>query len=286
MSTVAPVRTIVIVGFGLIGASVAAALRSRDPSVQLIAVDQASVVEEDEVRKRVDDVVDAENQSEIERQFALADLVLLSAPIHVIEAQLPIALAHARCVTDCGSTKRRIVDVASTCPQHERFVPGHPMAGASKGGYHAAKADLFEGRSWLLCPGVAAPAHEQLVRQFVGFLGAQTEDLSPMEHDKAVALTSHLPQLLASMLAVLCEEQGAGVAAGPGFASATRVAGGNPAIWKDIFESNADQIAAVSESLAGRLGGLTENLLRGDVREVIELLDAARRARSGRKFAR
>src|SRR5690606_36971061 len=119
-----------------------------------------------------------------------------------------------------------------------RFVLGHPMAGHPEGGLHNARADLFHGNKWILCAQGSDPGAQQLVSEFVQALGSDVVFLDAEEHDRSVAVTSHLPQVVASALSVFAEEVDAKQAAGPGFASATRVAGGAEAMWRDIFETN------------------------------------------------
>ncbi len=284
MSSAAPFRTITIVGFGLIGASLAAAVRQRDPSVRVIAADRRQVIGRLQLGVHCDASCDVDELEALAEAYSSSDLTVLAAPIAVIEQHLPSALEHAPLVTDCGSTKRVVVQAASKLQSSAHFVPGHPMAGSSASGFSHANPDLFQGRSWLLCEG-AAPENTDKVEAFVGWLGAVPVRISPEQHDAAVALTSHVPQLLASLLVVLCEQERARVAAGPGFGSATRVAGGNPAIWNDIFASNADEIARVARDLSQRLESIARGLEAGNTEAALELLRQAVLAKAGSKLA-
>jgi len=261
-----------VVGFGLVGASVAAAHRARDSAASVVAVDAPHVL----ARAAADVKVDRGDARGVERELASADLVVLAAPVSVIEAELPRVLAHASLVTDCGSTKRSIVGAAASAARRGRFVPGHPLAGGSSAGPDAATAELFQGRAWVLCPeGSDADAFAK-VEAFVQSLGASPLVMSAEEHDRALALTSHVPQLLASVLIVLAERRRARHAAGPGFASATRVAGGNPEIWRDILATNADEVAAALRELGRELGSAADGLERGDTDAALAIIRAAR----------
>jgi prephenate dehydrogenase len=159
------------------------------------------------------------------------------------------------------------------------------MAGKPQGGIAQADAELFRDRPWILCPGVA---EEQRLIEFESLLvdiGACPVRLGADEHDRAVAITSHVPQLLASALLAQAVSEGAALAArGPGFQSATRVAGGPEAVWQDIFASNGDEVARQLRQLAMKLDRIAQALGETpvDAREALEVLAEARRARDGR----
>ena len=271
-----PVNSVVVIGYGVIGASVACAVKQRDPKVRVEAVDHAAVLKRAGAECLVDRGIGADETEAVEASVSAADLVVLAAPVSVIEAQLPLVLARARLVTDCGSTKRTIVAAAGRQARAGCFVGGHPMAGRISGGAEASSGDLFVERTWILCQAAALPESYERVAQFVRFLGARVVEMSAEVHDRCVARTSHLPQLLASLLLVSAHEDQAQDAAGPAFQSATRVAGGNVAMWRDIFLANADCIAEVSVSFADRLREIAAALERGDVSVAVELLQAAR----------
>jgi prephenate dehydrogenase len=207
---------------------------------------------------------------------------VLAAPLGIMERMLPEALEHCRVVTDCGSTKRSMLRVAAQHPERARFVAGHPMAGKPKGGIEVADATLFTGRAWILCPEGAAVAAVETVERFVAGLGAQATRMSAAQHDGAMALTSHVPQLLASALLTLAERAAvAQQARGPGFESATRVAGGPANIWHDIFERNADQISSSLDELIVQLQQIAQTLREEPANPALadQLLAEARRLR-------
>ncbi|MBK7578726.1 MAG: prephenate dehydrogenase/arogenate dehydrogenase family protein [Myxococcales bacterium] len=269
---------ICIVGFGLIGGSIAAALAARRPETEVVAIDTSSAIEPGNDEFFGARVLAAEASEAVDAELARADLVVLAAPVSVITAELPRVLSLARVVTDAGSTKRQIAEVAARSRRAGVFVPGHPLAGGSRSGRAAAHAELFAGKRWILCPDGASEAALEAVRGFVVGLGAEPVLMSAATHDRALALTSHVPQLLASVLVVLSERRGSRAAEGPGFASATRVAGGNPAIWRDILVTNADEVAAVLRELQAELGRVAEGLERAapDVEAALALIHEAR----------
>lgn len=274
-----PLESITIIGYGLIGASLGLAIKQRDPSVVVRAVDTEAVVARPDLAQLADEVIAVQDAPLLRASLAASDLTVLAGPVQVVAQQLPEVLRHAQMVTDCGSTKRSIDHAVQNAAQRARFVPGHPMAGKTRGGYAAASPDLFEGKTWILCPEAAAPDAVERVRSLVRFVGAEPVEMSVQRHDAAVALTSHLPRLLAGLLVNMCHEANAEPARGPSFHSATRVASGDTNIWSDIFNSNADELAAVAAKLGRDLTRLAGELEKGNTEGALAVLHAARRLR-------
>jgi prephenate dehydrogenase len=275
---------LVVLGFGLIGGGVASAARARGAASHVIGIDRQDVVARPEANAAANELigvnVDAAllDDARVKSALSSADLVVVATPVSTVAATIGDVLAVAASATDCGSTKRAIAAAAARSPHAGRFVPGHPMAGLPQGGIERANADLFEGRPWILCPdGCDADAVDR-VQSLVLALGATPVLLSAAEHDRAVALTSHVPQILASALAVLADNRRAGAAAGPAFESATRVAGGGEAMWKDILSTNADEVCAVLGALRDELDRVSRGLDRPspDLTAALDLLERAR----------
>ncbi len=276
-------KRLALFGFGLIGASIAAAVRKAAPSVEIIALDLPLVLASSEVRALSDTQVDSSDAPAVRDAVASADLCVLAAPVSVIAAALPNVLEVARVVTDCGSTKRSICAQASGLPRARRFVPGHPMAGGPEGGAARASATLFEGQTWLLCPEQSDDDALATVEALIALVGARCAHMSLAAHDRAVAYTSHAPQLFASALRVLAARAGALPAAGPAFRRTTRSAGGADLMWRDIFAANADEISVVLRELAAELSAVAAGLeaAPADTSAALALLAQAR-AVSGR----
>lgn len=266
-----------VVGFGLIGGSVAAAYKARHRDAVVVAVDRVAIIESEPARTLSDVRVSIDDEATVDRELGDADLVVLAAPVSVIADSLERVLARAKLVTDCGSTKRVIAARAERSPHRGRLVLGHPLAGGTSAGAEGARAGLFEGKRWILCEHGASDAAFASVHAFVTRLGSEVVVMTPDEHDRALALTSHAPQLIASALAVLSARRGAERAEGPGFESVTRIAGGNPAIWADIFESNSDEIAAALREVCGELERVAAGLEGSHPTAALALIDAARR---------
>jgi prephenate dehydrogenase len=215
-----------------------------------------------------------------------ADTVFVAAPVGSLPDAVGAALQAASektVITDVGSTKRAIV--AAT--QDERFVGGHPLAGAETAGVEHARADLFDGATWYLTPTeqTSGLLYERLHRTIAG-LGAQPAAIDATDHDRILAAVSHLPHVLANVLVSAAGEAtptGAEhlTATGPSFRDATRVAGANTAIWADIYLSNADAVTERIDAAIAQLTQVRDLLERGDRAGVSAWNDAAAAQRKG-----
>jgi prephenate dehydrogenase len=252
------------IGIGLIGGSIGMAARQRagaqvcgydpDPHARAIALELGAIDTQ---------------AADISSAVADADVVFVATPVGELVASVREVLAGAGpdcVVSDVGSTKRMVVDVGL---EDERFVGGHPLAGAETAGVEHAREDLFDGATWYLTPaqGTAGVLYERLHRLLRSF-GAQPAAIDAGTHDRLMASVSHLPHVLANLLvtqaanALDAEERLPAV--GPSFRDATRVAGANSAIWTDIYMSNRDALLDGIDELAGRLGEVRDALLTGD----------------------
>jgi prephenate dehydrogenase len=273
-------KRVTIVGLGLIGGSIALSLRMR--GVWVVGADKLSVLTTELCAQSVDERVDVADDVALADAAKTSDLVVLAAPVRVNIALLPAVLGHARVVMDTGSTKRAIVSAANATPHGGRFVASHPMAGRAQSGLAAASPELFEGRPWIVCSDEPSAPAPRAVEELIHLVGGVVVHMTAEEHDRAVALTSHVPQLLASALAALAHERGATRAGGPAFERATRTAGGDEAMWRDVFTTNGDEVAAALRQLGAELLRLADALGQSppDVAQVMELLERARRVRS------
>ena len=193
-----------------------------------------------------------------------------AAPVAALEALARAALdasAPETVVTDVGSTKR---DLVAALGEDERFIGGHPLAGAETAGVENARADLFDGARWYLTPterssGLLYDALQRVVAD----LGARPQAIGADAHDRVMATVSHLPHVVANVLvaqaaAELTRDSERMPEVGPSFRDATRVAGSNPAIWGDIFAGNREAVAAAIDDAASRLGDAAELIRSGD----------------------
>ncbi len=270
---------IAVVGLGLIGGSIALAARQVWPASLIIGVDRNEVLEA-AVRRGAVDVGAADLSIASE-----AEAVILAAPVNEnvrVLAALAGALPGAAVVTDVGSTKRTIVEASRARPSRLTFVGGHPLAGSERAGIEAARPDLFVGRRWLFTPS-GCDDNEALEKlcAVVSAFGAHPLVVGADEHDRLLAVPSHLPQLAAVALmdavGALTGEQGLELA-GPGLRDMTRLAASRADVWRDVCETNADNILAALDTLLDTLGRLRGALT--DSRALDELFTSANTWRS------
>jgi len=270
----APFERIGIVGLGLVGGSFALAARQRWPRSLVIGVDRNEVLERAMVRHAMDVAADDLGM------IAEADLVVLATPVGDIVrllGELPDAVPGAALVTDVGSTKRAVMAAAAALPARLPFVGGHPIAGAARAGIDFATPDLFVGRPWVLTPRAGSGGEPlERIEAVVRALGAEPVVMDAARHDRLMAGLSHLPQLVATtLMTVVGDACGADdlALAGRGLADTTRLAASPPSVWTSICATNADEIGAVLDHFAARLGELRVSL--GDEEAVTRLFDEA-----------
>ena len=207
-----------------------------------------------------------------------ADLAFCAAPVRVLPEIVRDVIASTgpeTAVTDVGSTKRDLVEGLAGTDGAERFVGGHPLAGAETAGVENARPDLFEGARWYLTPTrTTSGVHYDRVQRAVAEIGARPAAIEPDVHDRMMATISHLPHVLANALASTAAAELAEGAerlpeVGPSFRDATRVAGANPAIWTDIFASNREGVAHEIDAIVARLTEAAELIRAGD-REAVD----------------
>ncbi len=254
-----PFSRVAIIGMGLIGSSLARAIKARMPAVRLVVYDQS-----EDVRDRVislglaDDVCDQAATAVID-----AELVILCVPVGAmaaVAAEIADDLAAGAVISDVGSVKESVLKaLTAALPGHVRVVPGHPVAGTERSGPEAGFATLFEGRWCILTPAAPSAASEQL-QAFWERLGAKVELMEAAHHDRVLAVTSHLPHLIAysivgtaSDLETVTRSEVIKYSAG-GFRDFTRIAASDPVMWRDVFLTNRE---AVLETL----GRFTEDLV-------------------------
>lgn len=236
-----------VVGTGLIGASIGLALRSVDADVSLEDQSETSVALARDL-----------GAGRITGEVA-PGLVVVAAPPDVAPRLVLEALTRwpEAVVTDVTSVKQVILaDLVRAGVPLDRYVGSHPMAGRERSGAISARADLFEGRAWVLCPHEDAdPSATELVARLARATGAAVSTLSPLEHDSAVAAVSHVPQLAASLVAARLEHLSAEAIglAGQGVRDVTRIAASDPGLWTQILSGNAPAVATVLRDLSGDL---------------------------------
>ncbi len=257
-----------MLGVGLIGGSIGLAAKRRlgaevagfdsDPAILERARELGAL---DRVCGSVDDAVEG------------ADVVFCAAPVSALPELVADALEAAgpeTVVTDVGSTKRDLIAGLPEGEARERFIGGHPLAGAETSGVENAREDLLDGARWYLVPTERSSGmlYDRLQRT-IAELGARPQAIDAETHDRVMATVSHLPHVIANVLAAqaadaLAEESERMPEVGPSFRDTTRVAGANPAIWGDIFATNREAVAREIDSVVERLEEAASVLRSGD----------------------
>jgi prephenate dehydrogenase len=270
-----------VIGTGLIGASVGLAAKRAGATVSGFDDDEATAELALE-RGAVDEV-----KPTLGEALGGADLAVVAVPVGRLATQVRTVLEASTddcTVTDVGSTKTAVCEAAAGSP---RFIGGHPVCGSEARGPAHATADLFEGATWFLSPlPHSDPTRYRLVHGFVGDLGAVPVAIDPGAHDRLVALTSHLPHVLANVLvnhagATRIDGHEPLSSAGGSLRDMTRVAGANPRIWVDIFLENAKALrVALAEHRRG-LEQVDAALASGDAGFLARWIGEAARNRRG-----
>lgn len=271
-----------IIGIGLIGGSFALAAKRAGLVGEVTGVARSEATRALALERGAADHVTADAAEAVRE----ADLVYLAAPISAILASLQELGPHLQpgaLVTDAGSTKARLVGAAEALPESVTFVGGHPMAGSEQAGIAAARADLFEGATYLLTPTeVTPPAALERMLELVHGLGAEPLVVDADLHDRMVAVTSHLPHALAWALCTAAVRQEvpealAAFAAGA-WRDTIRIADSPAEVWADIFLSNPDHLAAAARDFRTELDELLATVTRGDREALLDFLGRSREA--------
>ncbi len=269
---------IAILGVGLIGGSIGLAARGRagasvcgydpDPAAGATALELGAIDEQ---------------AADLASAVAGAEVVFAAAPVGALAQTVreALALAGGDCVvSDVGSTKLALEEAR----EDRRFVGGHPLAGAETAGVTHAREDLFEGATWYLTPTPSADrALYGRLRGVIERLGARPAEIEADAHDRLMASVSHLPHVLANVLAAQAagafEREGVRPAAGPSLHDAIRVAGANSAIWTDIYIANREALGGAIEEAVRGLQEVRAALARADAGALAEWNERARTAR-------
>ena len=274
----AKVRHVTIVGVGLLGGSAGLALKAYDPAIRIAGVGRRQSSLDDALAMGA---IDTAHLSAAEA-VGETDLVILATPVGVFELHMRAiapALRAGAIVTDVGSTKRGVVRAARRTLGPERFVGSHPMAGREQKGVAFARADLFAGATCILTPTARTPAAgADRAEQLWQCMGMRTVRMTQAAHDRSVARVSHLPHALASLLMMLPRRADLDVAA-TGFRDATRLASGDPEMWRDIFLTNRESILDAIDEFDEALMVLRDMVELGDAPGLARFLAAAKKRR-------
>jgi cyclohexadieny/prephenate dehydrogenase len=280
-----PFARVAVIGLGLIGSSVARAVREAMPGVRLTGHDADPQVRETARALRlVDDVADHPGAAVLD-----AELVVLCVPVGAIgaaAAELAPDLPEGVIVTDVGSSKASVAQALAEALPGVAVVPAHPVAGTERSGPEAGFATLFRNRWCILTPAEDAdPVAVERVAEFWRRLGADIERMAPEHHDRVLAVTSHLPHLIAytivgtaSDLEEVTQSEVIKYSAG-GFRDFTRIAASDPTMWRDVFLNNREAVLDMLQRFSEDLSALQRAIRWGHGDELFELFSRTRAIR-------
>ncbi len=274
----APFNQVVIVGVGLLGGSIGMALRSRGLAKNIVGVGRPGRMPEEAIEIGAVDRL----ATDIRSAATNADLVVVCTPV----AQVADAVAECihvmnqhGLVTDVGSTKATIVDAVESAGNGKLFCGSHPMAGSHKSGARYSRPDLFENQLVVITPTentVASVADR--IEEFWQTFGARTRRMPPVEHDEAVARTSHVPHVVASALAAVTPVELLHLV-GKGWLDTTRIAEGNAVLWRQILQENRVPVQHALEQFSDSIHLWLDALRCDDGAQLEKLLDLGKATR-------
>lgn len=280
-----PFARVTIIGLGLIGSSVARAVRATMPTVRITGYDASPEVRAIATRiELADDIADTAGAAVID-----ADLVMLCVPVGAmgaVAAEFADDLPADAIVSDVGGSKESVLAALRAVLPHATIVPGHPVAGTEHSGPEAGFATLFRGRWCILTPEEGtADAPTLRLRAFWEALGAQVEVMTPKHHDLVLAVTSHVPHLIAysivgtaSDLEEVTQSEVIKFSAG-GFRDFTRIAASDPTMWRDVFLNNREAVLEILQRLTEDVTMLQRAIRWGDGDQLFDLFTRTRAIR-------
>ena len=269
-------RKAAVLGTGLLGGSVALALRQKGLAERIVGTSRQEASRRLAIERGVLDEVFIETQKAIQG----ADLVILASPVKTILADIQNISKHLRrgcVVTDVGSTKAAIVDAAEKCfPAHVLFAGAHPIAGSEKSGVLHASADLLKGAVCVLTPtDKTNKVARDKVRQLWTTLGCDVRVMEPAKHDEALTYVSHLPHMAAFALMRAVPEQYLPLAS-TGLRDTTRISGSSPKMWSDICFSNYRNVLRSIDEVVGSLSEIRKAVVDRDEQALTAFLEQAK----------
>ncbi len=279
------IKRLAVIGVGLIGGSLARALRSVGEVGEVVGCGRGGP----NLEKAVELGVIDRYSHDIAEAARGADMIFLAVPLGAMQATFAALrgnIAENAIITDGGSAKGSVVRdcEAALGEVLPNFVPGHPIAGTENSGVEASVADLYRNRRVILTPleGTAADAVDKTEAMWRA-CGAEVTRMSVKHHDEVLAATSHLPHMLAfslvDSLARMKENDEIFRYAAGGFRDFTRIASSNPVMWRDICIANREELSRMMERYSAEMAELAETIRRGDGDHLLEIFERAKAAR-------
>jgi len=288
MSAALPFKRLALIGFGLIGGSIARAARAQGLVEEIVATARSA-----KTRARVLELGIADRVVETNAEAVLdADLVILCIPVGAcgpVAQEIAPHLMPGAVISDVGSVKGAVArEMAPYLPATAHFVPAHPVAGTEHSGPDSGFAELFTNRWCILTPPESTdPEAVERLRAFWTALGAKVEMMTPDHHDLVLAITSHLPHLIAYTIVGTADELGQVTSSevmkfsAGGFRDFTRIAASDPTMWRDVFLANKDAVLEMLGTFNEDLSKLTRAIRRGDGEALFEHFARTRAIRRG-----
>lgn len=287
------INKILIIGLGLIGGSFALSIKKASPTIKLIGVDINSQTIRTALEKNIIDSgvsFDGEDSAKIRTLISSddIDLIVLSTPVASYPEWFSLIASSdfSGIITDVGSTKEVAIKYADEyLNASKKFIPGHPMAGSESLGIDAARDDLFYGAYWILTPTEGTDNQSlEILHSLLLSINARVFSVDPCEHDRVVAIVSHVPHIAASALVTLAKDHSGEEGellrlAATGFKDTTRVAAGNPELWTGILLDNGDIIADALKEFSKIITDIEEALRDNDSDKIKQILMIAADAR-------
>lgn len=275
---------VAILGLGLIGGSWALALKRAGAVSEIVAWGR----DQQRLNRAIEMGVVDSATTDMATAVAAADVVVIATPLGTMSAifdQLVPVLPDGAVITDVGSAKARLIELARArlADKFTHFVPGHPVAGAEHSGFEVARVDLYENRRVVLTPVSDTDLNAvKLVEQLWKCCGAELVSMDPQSHDDVLALTSHLPHVVAYLLVDLLLQQGGKDArqfAAGGFYDITRIASSSPEMWRDIFNDNKDSVVKLLDHYIDGLNQFKQAIADGDNDTLMQVMQRAKSTR-------
>ncbi|MCP4786867.1 MAG: prephenate dehydrogenase/arogenate dehydrogenase family protein [Fuerstiella sp.] len=270
--------SVIIVGVGLIGGSIAAAIRQRHPGCRVTGVGRSEKrLAAAQKAGLLDDWATAVTGDMLQRPC----VVVVCLPVNMIASQVcEVALMATEdvLITDAGSVKSDICNQVTTDRKSARlFVGAHPIAGGESGGFENAEAGLFDDRVCVVTPGERPDGDDGRITRTSDFwsgIGCVVAQMTPREHDRILALTSHLPHVMAAVITSVVGPENLALT-GSGFRDATRIAAGSATLWKEILAGNREQVVTAIQSAEQTLADFRTALMQRDDCRIESLLSKA-----------
>ena len=281
-------KNILIIGFGMIGSSIARTVVKNNKLVKVYALDKSPSIERRLKKAKLSSVICLKSFDEVDQKHI--DLIIICTPVlqyksifHKISK-----LKHSKfIVTDVGSTKLNIEKIYKSEKFKFRFVPSHPIAGIEKSGFEYGFIGLFDNRYNIICPLKNTPKSDlNKISNFWKSLSMKIDIMTAKEHDHVLSLTSHLPHVISYSLVLTAMKKEKSLnsklvkfSAG-GFRDFTRVAGSDPEMWRDIFLANSDQIQQLTNSFIKELKNFSKSLNSQNSNKLLNKLKLTKKVRN------